>query len=89
MIAYSGLKSRIDRLANKAKVYGDVPYIGFISRTEDDFILELRFKRKGNHFRSEERRFQSQNGLNEYIIDIENKYGKGIIVFYAENELVN
>ena len=47
MIAYSGLKSRIDRLANTAKIYGDVPYIGFIRKHNGDFILDLRFMKKG------------------------------------------
>lgn len=83
MSAYSGLKTRIDRLANKAKVYGDVPYIGFISRTEDDFILELRFKRKGNHFRSEEQRFKTANEVDNFI----SRFDCPIVIFKAEENL--
>ena len=89
MSAYSGLKTRIDRLANTAKVYESIPYMGFISQNEDAFILDIRMQRKGRHDRSEESRFQSFNGIIESIVDIENKYGTRIIVFYGESDLVN
>lgn len=87
MTAYSGLKTRIDRLANTAKVYGDVPYMGFISQTDDEFILDIRFTRKGTHDRSEECRFKTFNKLIEFIEGIKNK-GKNPLVLFENEELL-
>jgi hypothetical protein len=83
MTAYNSLKTRIDRLANTAKVYGDVPFMGYISQAEDEFVLDLRFTRKGVYDRSEERRFKTANEITQFISRFESQ----IIIFEAEENL--
>jgi len=87
MIAYSGLKSRIDRLANTAKIYGDVPYIGFIRKHNGDFILDLRFMKKGVHDRSQEYKYKTHELLIDFVREIEKK-GKNPLILFENEELL-
>lgn len=87
MIAYSGLKSRIDRLANTAKKHGDVAYLGFIEQNNGEFILDLRFTKRGVHDRSQLSKYKTRDTLIDSVTDIENISGNSLVLFECEELL--